>query len=300
MVTIEETLMATNLDTNYTPILLWREFLLGISLRKVFLGLVLETDVLVGTTGDAISVGLWSGTNAGLSASTTTEANLDSSGYTVTNPATTIVNITLQDEVYIAFRLSTVLREDQQSINWLRSTLHVTANGILDYIDGDIRDVLLAGAGTTQSADGAGTLAYNDIIDIQRAMKANSWFADDGIPTIVMHPDQEYDILASTTFTETIRYSQGSVPFGGNLGGPLVPLLAGVRVLVSDNMTQALALVVTPQAHKFGPNTLFAWKRRYTIEHDREVLNGRDLYVATVRYGRSVLQANAIGLISNC
>lgn len=300
MVNIEETLMATNLDTNYTPILLWREFLLGISLRKVFLGLVLETDVLVGAIGDAISVGLWSGTNAGLSASTTTEAALDTSGYTVTNPATTIVNITLQSEVYIAFRLSTVLREDQQSINWLRSTLHVTANAILDYIDGDIRDVLLAGVGTTQNADSAGTLAYNDIIDIQRAMKGNSWFADDGIPTLVIHPDQEYDILASTTFTETIRYSQGSVPFGGNLGGPLVPLLAGVRVLVSDNMTQALALVITPQTHKFGPNTLFAWKRRYTIEHDREVLNGRDLYVASVRYGRSVLQANAIGLISNC
>lgn len=298
--TIEETLMSTNLDADFKPHMVWREFLLGISLRKVFLGIVLETDVLVGGVGTKISVPAWSGTNAGFTAGTITEATLDTSGYTVTNPSTTDTDITVGDVIYIAFRLSTILSEDQPDIQWLRNTLHAVANGIQDYIDGDIRDTLLSGAGNSVSADSAGTLAYNDIIDVQRLMQTDSWFSDDGIPALVIHPDQQYDVLASTTFTETIRYTQGSVPFGGNLGGPLVPLVGGVKVLVSENMTQALALLVTPQTHRFGPNTIFAWKRRYTIEHDREVLYGRDLYVATIRYGVGVVQANAVGLISNC
>ena len=170
----------------------------------------------------------------------------------------------------------------------------------MDYIDGAIRDVMLAGAGNTVNADVAGTLTYADVVDCKRLLEADSWFADDGMPTLVIHPDQQYDLLTSTTFTETIRYSQGSVPFSGNLGGPLVPVFGGVKVLVSDNMTPALALLVTPQQHRFGPNTIFAWKRRYTVEQDKETLYGRDLYIASVRYGCAVVQANAIGLISNC
>lgn len=300
MVTIQETLMATNLDADFTPHLLWREFILGVSRRKVFLGLVLETDVLVGNTGTKISVPAWSGTNAGFSAQTITEANLDTNGFTVTNPSTTDTDISIGNIIYLAFRLSTVLKEDQPTIAWLRNTLHSVAQAILDYIDGAVRDVLLAGAGNIVNADTGGTLVYNDIADIQRLMETDSWYADDGISTLVIHPDQKYDILISTTPSDTIRYQQGSVPFGGNLGGPLIPLLAGVKVLISEQMTQALALLVTPQTHRFGPNTIFAWKRRYTLESDREVRFGRDLYTASVRYGSSVIQANAIGLISNC
>jgi len=298
--TIEETLMSTNLDANFKPNLVWREFLLGISKRKVFLGLVLETDVLVGKTGTRVSVPGWSGTNAGFTASSNTEAQIDTSGFSLQNPATTETSIDIGNIIYVAWRLSTVLGEDQADINWVRNSLHSAANAIMDKIDSDIRDVLLAGAGNTVNADTGGTLVYNDVVDIQRLMQIDSWFADDGIPTLVIYPDQQYDLLGSTTYTETIRWSQGSVPFSGNLGGPLVPLFGGVKVLVSEAMTPALALLVTPQTHRFGPNTIFSWKRRYTVEHDREVLNGRDLYVASVRYGNEVVQANAVGLISNC
>lgn len=297
MVTIEETLMATNLASDFTPHMLWREFLLGITIRKVFLGLVLQTDVLVGAQGTKLSVPAWSGTNAGFSAGTITEANLDTSGYTVTNPATTDTDITIGDQVYVAFRLSTILREDQPDIQWLRSTLHAATNAIGDYIDDAIRDVFIAGVGTTQSADAAGTLAYNDIADIQRALKGLSWYGDTQAPYLVIHPNQEYDILASTTFTDPSRYSQGNLPItpeGNNL------FVAGAKVIVSENMTATLALLIMPQVHAFGPNTIFAWKRRLTVESDREVQYGRDLYVASVRYGLGVVQANAIGLISNC
>jgi hypothetical protein len=294
--TIEETLLSGDLASDYKPHMVWREFLLGVSKRKVFLGLVLETDVLVGKVGTKISV---PAVSAGFSATSITEASLDTSGFSPTDITTTDTDISIGNIIYVAFRLSTVLGEDMPAINWLRANLQKCADAIMDYIDGAIRDVLIAGVGNSVDADTGGTLAFADIADIKRLLEADSWFVDDGIPSLVIHPDQQYDILVSTTFTETIRYQQGSVPFAGNLGGPLVPVVAGVKVIVSDNMTPALAVLVTPQTHRFGPNTIFAWKRRYTVEQDREVLYGRDLYVASVRYGSAVVQANAIGLISN-
>ena len=295
--TIEETLKSSDLASDYKPHMVWREFLLGVAKRKVFLGLVLETDVLVGKVGTKIAV---PAVSSGFTAASITEANLDTNGFTITDLGTTDTDISIGNIIYVAFRLSTVLGEDMPAINWLRANLQKTADAILDYIDGAVRDVLIAGAGNSCSADTAGALDYTDIADIQRLMQTDSWFADDGVPSLAIHPDQQYDLLIDTTFTETIRYQQGSVPFAGNLGGPLVPVVAGIKVIVSDNMTQALAILVTPQQHRFGPNTIFAWKRRYTVEHDREVLYGRDLYVASVRYGQAVVQANAIGLISNC
>lgn len=294
--TIEETLKSGDLASDYKPHMVWQEFLLGVSKRKVFLGLTLETDVLVGDVGTKISV---PAVSAGFTAATISESSLDSSGYTVTDLTTTDTDISIGNQVYVAFRLSTILKEDQPAINWLRANLQKTADAIMDYIDGAVRDVLLAGAGNTVNADTGGTLAFADVLDIKRLLASDSWFPEDGVQTLVIHPDQDYDLGVSTTFTETIRYQQGSVPFSGNLGGPLVPMFAGCKVIISDNMTQALALLVTPQQHRFGPNTIFAWKRRYTVENDREVLYGRDLYIASVRYGLSVVQANAIGLISN-
>jgi len=65
-------------------------------------------------------------------------------------------------------------------------------------------------------------------------------------------------------------------------------------------MTKALALVVAPPNHEYGPHTIFAWKRRTTMKTDEEVAYGRTLYVVSERYGGKVVQANGIVLISNC
>jgi len=65
-------------------------------------------------------------------------------------------------------------------------------------------------------------------------------------------------------------------------------------------MTAALALVVFPPNHKFAPVAIHALKRRLTVKSEREELYGRELWVASVRYGQSAIQANGIGLITNC
>lgn len=300
MITIQETLMATNLDADFIPHLLWREFLLGVSKRKVFLGLVLETDVLVGAEGTKISVPAWSGVNAGFTANTITETDLDTSGYTVTNPSTTDTDISIGNIVYVAFRLSTVLREDQPNINWVRNTLYSAVQAILDYVEEAIRDVVIAGAGNVVNANSGGTLAYNDVIDLKEALEIDSFHADEGKPTLVVYPSQKSDITKAllTTGVDPSIWKNDSPIVDSTRG--IDGGFAGCNVIVTEQMTPALALLITPQGHRFGPNTVFAWKRRMTIESDREVLFGRDLYTASVRYGCSVVQANAVGLISNC
>lgn len=298
---IEETLKAADLPADVIPHMIWNELLLGVQRRRVFLDCVQITDMLRGAVGTKISVPILS---TRFTAATISESTLDTGGYTVTDPAVTDVDITIGDQVYVAWRISDILKEDQPKYNWIRDLLRDAGRAIELYRDAAIRDVFIAGAGNTMSAGTAGTLAYDDVIDCLDLLKTDSWWPTTP-PYLIIHSNQEADLLKDTRYVNSHRYAIGNLP---NLPGAddlakgaVDGIYAGTRVRVSDNMTLALALVITPSPHpEYGAVTVHAMKRPLTVRNDREELYGRQLWIASMRYGTSVIQANAIGLISNC
>ena len=164
----------------------------------------------------------------------------------------------------------------------------------------------MAGAGNTQTAGSAGTLAYDDVIDCLALMKVDSFFPEAGaVPFMFIHPNQEADLLKDTRYVNSHRYSIGDIaqmPVADDFSrAEAEGTYAKTRVRVTDNMTDALALVVFPSPHpRYGPITIHALKRPLTIRTQRQETYGRQLWVASMRYGQSVIQANAVGLITNC
>jgi hypothetical protein len=298
---VEETLLAGSLPADVLPHLLWNELLMGTEKRRYFLKAVETTDMLRGAVGTKISVPILS---TRFSAGTISESNLDTSGYTVTDPAVTDTDVTIGDQVYVAFRISDILKEDQPKYDWVRALLRDAGRAITEYEDAAIRDVLLAGAGNTMSAATYGTLDYDDVVDLNAMMKTDSWFPDEVVPYLFIHPNQEKDLVKDTRFLESHRYAIGSIPgvpaAGDYSRSEAEGYYGDFRVLVSDNMVDGLALVVFPTHPRFGPVAIHAYKRPLTVRTDREELYGRQLWVASMRYGTSVIQANAVGLISAC
>ena len=300
---VEETLLAGDLPADVLPHLLWNEMVLGTSKRRVYREPIQVSSVLQGAIGTKISVPILS---TRFTAATISEANLDSTGYVVSDPAVTDIDITIGNQVYVAFRISDILKEDQPKYNWIRILLQDSGRAIAEYEDGAIKDVYEAGAGNVKSAGTAGTLAYDDVVDELALQKVDSWFPEAGaVPFLIMHPNQEADLLKDTRYVNSHRYSLADV---GKLAssddmarGEVESIYAGCRVRVTDNATDTLALVIFPSPHpRYGPIAIHAMKRPLTIRTEREEIRGRQLWIASIRYGSQVIQANAVGLISNC
>jgi hypothetical protein len=301
---VEETLLAGSLPTDVIPHMIWKEVLAGTRKRRVFKDAVEVSTMLKGAMGTKISVPIRS---TRFTAETISESNLDTAGYTFSTPAITDQDVSIGNQVYVAFRISDILKEDQPKYNWIRLLLNDAGRAIGEYEDAAIRDVFLAGAGNTQPAAVYGTLAYDDVIDELKLQKVDSWFPDraGAMPFLFLHPDQEADVLKDTRYVNSARYAIGNLP---NLAGAdyltrgeVDAIYAGTRVRVTDNMTAALALVVFPSPHPdYGAVTVHAIKRPLTVRSQREEIYGRQLWVASVRYGSAVIQANAVGLITAC
>jgi hypothetical protein len=293
---LEETLLAGDLPSDVIPHMIWNEVLAGVSKRRVFLEAVETTDMLRGAVGTKISVPILS---TRFSAGTITESNLDSAGYTFTQPTVTDTDVSIGNQVYVAFRISDILKEDQPKYDWIRILLRDAGRAIAEYEDSAVRDVLIAGVGNSMSAATYGTLAYTDITNCLALLKVDSFFPEDHSVLLFLNPAQEVDIINSTTFTESTRYAVQSADEIPTKPGNRV--VAGCNLRVSDNMTAALALIAMPSPHpQYGPLTIHAIKRPLTIKSEREEIYGRQLWVASIRYGTSVIQANSLGLISAC
>lgn len=299
---VEETLLAGDLPADVIPHMIWKEVLAGTRLRRVFLEAVETSTMLLGAVGTKISIPILS---TRFTAQTISESSLDSAGYTFSTPTVTDVDVTIGNQVYVAFKISDIIKEDQPKYNWIRLLLNDAGRAIAEYEDGAVRDVFIAGAGNTHTAATGGALVYDDIIDTLTLEKIDSWFPDRIMPFLFLHPNQEGDVLKDTRYVNSARYAIGNLP---NLAGAdylaagqVDAIYAGTRVRVTDNMTNALALVVFPSPHPdYGAVTVHAVKRPLTIRSEREETYGRQLWVASVRYGTAVIQANGVGLITNC
>ena len=300
---VEETLLAGSLPADVIPHMVWREMVLGTRKRIVFGEAIEVTDILRGAQGTKISVPILSGR---FTATTIAESNLDSAGYTFSTPTITDVDVTIGDQVYVAYKIGDILKEDQPNFNWIRILLQDAGRAIEEKKDQDIRDMYIAGAGISASAGSAGALAYDDVIDTLSSMKTASFFPErDAVPFLFVHPAQEADLLKDTRYVQSNRYVIGNLPdlpAADHMSRSEVEAIyANCRVRVTDNMTAALALVVFPSPHpRYGVLSLQALKRPLTVRSEREETYGRQLWAASTRYGQSVIQANSVGLISNC
>jgi len=300
---VNETLLANSLPDDLLPHLLWNELLAGVERRRVFLQAVQTTDMLRGAVGTKISVPYLS---TRFTAGTISEAVLDSSGYVPTDPAVSDVDIQISDQVYVSFRISDILKEDQPKYDWIRILLRDAGRALGIYEDSAIRDVLFAAAlgSNMVCAATAGTLVYADVIHCLSEMKTDSWYPEEVTPFLFVHPRQEADLMTDTGFLLSHRYAisdAGQIAAADDMGRSEVQdTYARLNVKVTENMTLGLALVVFPTHPRWGPVCIHAYKRPLMIRTDREELYGRQLWIASTRYGTSVIQANGVGLISNC
>ena len=296
---IQETLLATDLPADVIPHMLWQELLAGTSKRRVFRNALTNTDRLSGAAGVKISVPMLT---TRFSGGTIDESTLDTGGYNATTPAVTDVDVTIGDQVYVAFYISDIIKEDQPNYDWIRISLRDAGRAIGEYEDTAIRDVLKAGAANVQSAATPGSLLYDDVIDCLKLMKIDSWFPDEVMPWMFIHPEQEADLLKDTRYVNSHRYAIGNIadlaPSEDMTGAK--GLYAGTKVMVSDNMEDYYALIIFPEHPRYGPVAIHAIKRPLTIRTQREEIKGRQLWVVSTRYGTSVIQGDGVGMISNC
>lgn len=311
MITFEEanqTLMDTDITTGLTggsliPYLIWNEILLGKHYRTVFINACLQTDMLVNQGGTQIRIPILGRTE--FSARSITEALMDTSGLQKDKLSPDSVAVDIGNIIYVATRISDVLMEDTpRQLDWVRASLQKMGEAVTLFIDTAIRNALIAGAvaaGNVVNAATANVLDYDDVIDAKAQMRTNSMWESEGGPFMLfIHPLQEADLLKDTTYQHAERYGAGDIPFGPDAFATPSKVYAGTRVFVTDNMVQALGLIVSPPTHQFGPACVFAWKRHLKAESWRDEQYQRNLWSLSTRYGIKVVQDNGLYLISAC
>jgi hypothetical protein len=300
MIYIEETLKSSDIPADLKPHLVYGEIQFGARKPTPFVQVVREDTSLIGQRGTKISIEF----DAQMTASTASESTIDSAGYSASELSITDIDIVIGDEVYAAFKISKTLLEDKPDVDWVRNQLQNAGLAVTEYLDAAIRDALITGAGTTKAVAITGTTAVTDLNNAVTEMKKKHWYPEAGNPFICFLPNEPAnDILNSTTFTTTERYTAGSLDtiVQGEIGR-----IAGMKVVetsaFSTPQTGApyLGLIVAPPTHSFGPSTILAWKRKMDVVVKPQEEYARTMYVVSARYGIGVVNSDAICLLSNC
>lgn len=132
---------------------------------------------------------------------------------------------------------------------------------------------------------GAGTLTYEDIMDASAVIRSNKWSPD----FMLIHPNQMNDLLKASTFTDFSKYGAREPLLRGEIGQ-----ISGMRVLVSTNMPDGNALLITSKRAAW-----LAIKRPIDLKRDDSPsTDSIDLYFF-MEYGCTVYDAQAMCLIVN-
>ena len=237
-ISVSETLLAGDLPSDVIPHLLYREVQEGTRKRITFLEGAEITFELRGAVGTKISVPYVS---AGFTATTISESTLDSSGYVPSQITILDTDVSIGNQVYVAFRLGDILLEDQPKYNWFQISFRKAGQAIEEYRDSAVRDVLIAGAGNTMSAATFGTLDDADVTRLAAMHKVDSWFPEDyapaSAPLLYLHPNQEADLILDATFVETMRYAVGDITKPG------IKMCATTEINVNDEIQMFEATV---------------------------------------------------------
>jgi len=189
--------------------------------------------------------------------------------------------------IFCAVELSDVLSEDMPKIDWVRLNLRNMGLAIGEYIETAVRDLLIAGAGLTQTC--ASDLTYTDIVNAIAKQENVNWIAETRF--LIVCPDSKAKLLLDTQFIATERYTTVEL---ANLVNGEIGKFASCRVLVSpllDGMPYALMFVGD---EKFGTVATIVYKRQLTTKSERDEKKETTFMVSSVRVGLGVVQSKGI------
>jgi len=291
---LEETLKYGDVTADLKSFLVYAEVSEALRPPRVFENAFTIDRSLIGRIGTSIRVP----TATSLSASSATEATIDNTGFTKSDKTIDDVAVDIGNVVYCAGYLSRILREDLPDINWVRLQIRNQAEAVLEKQDSDLRDALIAGAGTTAAAATFGTLDFDDIVDGVATMESSHVYPEPNAQFLLFcHPNNAKDIVKDTRFYDTSRYALGNIPFpAGEVGG----LTASCRVFKTSNMVENLALIVAPPTHSKAPFCIKAIKRPLTLKTQATEQQERDVFITTMRYGTGIIRSAGVYLITGC
>jgi N4-gp56 family major capsid protein len=289
LLTIEETLQASDIVTALTtgPYLIYSQMFEAPRRPLVFLAVCGEDKSLIGNNGNVIK--FMSMTH--LTATEASEATILSGGMTAADKTFTSASVTVDNVIYSATELTDILLEDYPKIDFVQKNLGNMGAAVLEKLDANVKDVLVAGG--TQVYSGA-ALGYGNVVDALSAMENTNWTADDEtVPFLIVSPDAAGVLMKDTTFVDARRYTAYEVAkmVEGEIG-----LFAGCRVLKTSLLNgTGYGFIVFPPDSKYGPVALIAWKREMTVKNDYFTKNAYSYYVASIRAKAVVTQALGVG-----
>jgi len=156
---------------------------------------------------------------------------------------------------------------------------------IADKEDKDIITELLT-ASTSIDAATTGTLAFGDIVKARNKVLTAKYNPN----ALVIHPDQEADLLQDDRFIDASAYGAREPILNGEIGK-----IAGLKVFVTQNMTSGKAIVLdTTRA------AVLAIKRELTLKRwDNPSTDSVELNFY-MEYGVEIVNDDAICIINNC
>lgn len=291
LITIEETLASSDVTTALTtgPYLIYTQMFEAPRRPLVFLAVVGEDNSLIGNNGTTIKFM----TMSHLTASEDTEANIinPSVGMGAADKTLSTAYVTIDRVIYSAVELSDILLEDYPKIDWVQKNLGNMGAAVLEKLDANVKDVLIAGG--TQVYSGT-NLDYGNVVDALSTMENSNWTADDQtVPFLIVSPDCAGRLMKDTTFVDARRYTAYEVAkmVEGEIG-----LFAGCRVLKTSLLNgSGYGFIVFPPDSKYGPVALVAWKRKMTVKNEYTAKNAYTYYTTTIRAKAVVVQALGVG-----
>ena len=192
-----------------------------------------------------------------------------------------------------AAKIGILVRISQEQIDGsefdvINDMISEAGEALADKEDADIISKFTASGAvtTTTPASVNGSLLYEDILAAKVGVVSNYY-----VPTILLvNPNQESDLLKDTRFTDVSKYGDRAPIMNGEIGK-----IAGLSVLVSENMTAGKALVVDPNHAAW-----LAVKRDVELKSDDEPSKDSVALYFYEEYGCSIVNASAAAIITGC
>jgi N4-gp56 family major capsid protein len=154
-------------------------------------------------------------------------------------------------------------------------------------------DLKVAGETSSHVVDhsGDGPLSWDYFVDAIELL-GDAWDSAD-MAGVVIHSKQHATLLRDKNFISADKYPAGSPIARGEVG-----TIGGVRVFVSDRITQGTAGsddTTTYKAQLVRRNALgLLYKRRPQVENDRDILNRSNVITTNVHYATKLLDDKGI------
>ena len=145
---------------------------------------------------------------------------------------------------------------------------------------------MISDAGNSVSAATSGTLAYGDVVNILKECLIDNCSPD----VLAIHPSELADLLKDSAIQKAMDWGGSAVAPSGK-----VPMLLGMRVLVSTKVTSGTALVVDSK----HAGVLFI-RRDITAEDYEDPVKDLAGAAVTARWAYATLRAEAIGKVTGC